>query len=71
MEKPDTIRFREFGENIRNCINEAQLPAFVLIPVVRSILDQLTEIDNKKYADDMRQYHAAQEGQSQENNTND
>ena len=53
MQKPDTIRYREFVAHLQTVINDSQLPAFVMIPVVREALQQLAQQDENQYRKDM------------------
>lgn len=59
MEKPATILHKEFREKIVEAINTSGLPAFVLVPVLESALNQVKEIADEQYANDIETYTAA------------
>ena len=56
MEKPSSILYREFSNNIANVINQSGLPAFVMVPVIQNVLHELDEISNRQYKADVEAY---------------
>ena len=62
MNKPSTIAYREFVEKIQQALDTANLPAFVIIPVLRDALAQLVQLDEQQYKRDEAEYRAALQG---------
>lgn len=58
MDKPTTMRHREFKADLISLINESGLPAFVLIPVVEQALSELKAIEEQQYLEDKAHYEA-------------
>ena len=66
MNTPDTIRYRAFAANIQRVVNEAHLPPFVMIPVLREALAQLVKQDERQYQADMELMKAANDSEPKE-----
>ena len=58
MDKPTTMRHREFKTDLISLINESGLPAFVLVPVMEQALSELKAIEEQQYLADKAQYEA-------------
>lgn len=43
------LKKREFEENLVNLINESNLPAFVLKPVVKDLFEQLNLLEQQQF----------------------
>lgn len=56
MNKPATLLQREFKDKIVNAINESNLPAFVLVPVLEQALIEVKNIEEKQYEADKAAY---------------
>ena len=52
---PDTVRYRKFVTELQRAVNDASLPAFAMIPVVRELLAQLVRMDERQYTEDVNQ----------------
>ena len=55
MKNTYAVRYRQFIANIQKVINEAGLPAFAMIPVVREALQQLIRQDELQYQNGLKQ----------------
>lgn len=60
-EKPAQILQHEFAEKLVAIINESQLPAFVLIPVVEQALGNLRTIEQEQYKSALAEYESVEE----------
>jgi len=58
MDKPTTMRHREFKTYLISLINESGLPAFVLVPVMEQALSELKAIEEQQYLEDKANYEA-------------
>lgn len=58
MDKPTTMRHREFKTDLISLINESGLPAFVLVPVMEQALSELKAIEEQQYLEDKANYEA-------------
>lgn len=56
MNKPATLLQREFKDKIVNAINESNLPAFVLVPILEQALAEVKNIEEKQYEADKAAY---------------
>lgn len=61
MDKPTTMRHREFKTDLISLINESGLPAFVLVPVMEQVLSELKAIEEQQYLEDKKHYEEAEE----------
>ena len=59
MQKPETIRYREFVEKFQTLLNESDLPAFVVLTAVREAIVQLEAIDERQYQRDLKEWTKA------------
>lgn len=58
MNKPSTIIYEEFRQELANTVNKSGLPAFVIELVLRDYLDEIIAIRQKQYQADMAEYEA-------------
>lgn len=56
MEKPISIVYEEFKQELANLINNYGLPAFVVEPVLRDYLNEIKIIKEKQYEMEKAQY---------------
>ena len=56
MQKPSTIIYREFKDELQELINSSSLPAFVLLPVMRDVVRQLEKIEERQYQRDVEEW---------------
>lgn len=61
MEKPSSIRYREFLDNIISAINNSGLPAFVMIPAVQNVLSELQTLSAQQFKEDTIAWNKQQE----------
>lgn len=61
MEKPSTVLHREFVGKLQDIINGSNLPAFVLIPVLRNALGQLEQLEERQYQMDAAAWNEARQ----------
>ena len=59
MEKPSTVVYREFVDKIQEAVNTSNLPAFVIIPVIKDTLDQLVRLEERQYQHDAAEWNKA------------
>lgn len=57
-EKPATLLQREFREKIVEAVNCSNLPAFVLVPILEQVLDEVKRIEEQQYEADKAEYEA-------------
>lgn len=43
------LKHRKFKEDLVNLINEAELPAFMLKPIISELLEQLNQLEERQY----------------------
>ena len=43
------LKHRKFKEDLVNLINEAELPAFMLKPIMTELLEQLNQLEETQY----------------------
>lgn len=53
MEKPTSIVYQEFRENLVRLINSSGLPAFIIESVLKETLDEVTKIKQTQFEKDM------------------
>lgn len=53
MEKPTSIVYQEFRENLVRLINTSGLPAFIIEPVLKETLDEVIKIKQTQFEKDM------------------
>lgn len=56
IQKPMTVAMDEFKESFIKLINDAELPAWVLIYLIEPILKELQEIDSNNREQNFTQY---------------
>lgn len=56
MKKPITVARQEFAENMVNVINSSELPAFVMLEVIRNCMAELSALADKQYRIEKEQY---------------
>ena len=59
MNKPSTIIYEEFKQNLAALINNSGLPAFVIEPVLRDFLNETRTIAQRQYQADVTEYENA------------
>lgn len=59
MNKPSTIIYEEFKQNLAALINNSGLPAFVIELVLRDFLNETRIIAQKQYKEDVAEYEKA------------
>lgn len=59
MEKPITLIRAEFIKNITQTINTSQLPAFVIEPILSSLLEEVRTVAKRQYEIDKTKYEQA------------
>ncbi len=59
MMRPAIIECREFTKRLQELLNDSNLPAFVIIPVVRNALLQLEAIDENEYKNAVNEWEKA------------
>ena len=45
------LKNQEFKENIVKVINESQLPAFIIKPIIKEIYEQVITLEQNQYAE--------------------
>jgi hypothetical protein len=56
MNKPSTIIYEEFKQDLANLINKSGLPAFIIEPVLRDYLIEIKTLAQKQYQADKAEY---------------
>lgn len=56
MNKPSTIIYEEFKQNLANLINDSGLPAFIIEPVLRDYLNEVRLMAQRQYQADKAAY---------------
>lgn len=56
MNKPSTIIYEEFKQNLASLINNSGLPAFIIEPVLQSYLNETRAIMQRQYQADKAEY---------------
>lgn len=56
IEKPTIVAKREFMEELKNLINNAGLPAFILRPIFTEFTNQIAEIEEQQYLAEKANY---------------
>ena len=59
MNKPSTIIYEEFKQNLATLINNSGLPAFVIEPVLRDFLNETRIMAQRQYQADKAEYENA------------
>lgn len=66
MEKPLNLRIEEVRNQIANTINEANLPAYILKPIVKDFYTQLQNLEQQELIQAQRQYEKSLNKQKNE-----
>jgi hypothetical protein len=61
MNKPTTIVYEEFKQDLANLINNSGLPAFIIEPVLRDYLNETRAIMQRQYQLDKAEYEKSLE----------
>lgn len=56
MNKPSTIVYEEFKQNLANLINNCGLPAFIIEPVLQNYLNEMRMVMHRQYQSDLAEY---------------
>lgn len=56
MEKPLNLKLKEIKEQIANIINQANLPAYILKPIVKEFYNQLEILEQQELIQAQKQY---------------
>lgn len=64
--KPITVVRQEFIENIVNEINTCGLPLFVVEPILKDLLDEVSSAVKRQYETEKAQYEQALASQNKE-----
>ena len=56
MNKPSTIIYEEFKQNLASLINNCGLPAFVIEPVLRDYTNEIKSLAQRQYQLDKAEY---------------
>lgn len=56
MNKPSTIIYEEFKQDLANLINNSGLPAFIIEPVLRDYLNEVRLMAQRQYQADKAAY---------------
>ena len=63
VEKPTTMLMEEFKEKFVQLLNEAQLPAWVLLYLIEPYVEQLRQMKEAVEEEEKRNYEAAIKGE--------
>ena len=56
MEKPITVIYEEFKNDLASLISNAGLPAFIIAPVLQDYLNEINMIKERQYQAEKAQY---------------
>lgn len=56
MNKPSTVIYEEFKQDLANLINKSGLPAFVIEPVLQNYLNETRTVVQRQYQADKTAY---------------
>ena len=59
MNKPSTIIYEEFKQELANLINNSSLPAFIMESVLQNYLNEIRIIAQRQYQIDKDEYQKA------------
>lgn len=68
INKPTTIVRQEFIDNLKKLINNSELPAFVIEPVLRDFLEEVKMVVKKQYEIDKSYYEKIISEKDKDNN---
>lgn len=66
MNKPSTIIYEEFKQNLASLINNCGLPAFVIEPILKDYSNEVKVLAQKQYQLDLAEYKDSLEKQKEE-----
>lgn len=66
MEKPLNLRIEEVRNQIANTINEANLPAYILKPIVKDFYTQLQNLEQQELIQAEKEYQKSLKKQKNE-----
>lgn len=61
MNKPSTIIYEEFKQDLANLINKSGLPAFIIEPVLKDYLTEIKALAQRQYQMDKSEYEKSLE----------
>lgn len=56
MNKPLILKKKELEENLVKLINESEVPAFIILPIIEKINNQLIDLDKEDYLKTKEEY---------------
>lgn len=68
MEKPLNLRIEEIKNQIANTINEANLPAYILKPIVKDFYTQLQNLEQQELIQAQKQYEKSLKDEKKQKN---
>ena len=71
MNKPSTIIYEEFKQDLANLINNSGLPAFVIEPVLQNYLNETRMIMQRQYQADKDEYEKSLAEETNNNKVGD
>lgn len=60
MDKPITVKRRDFIANMERTVNDSELPAFVICEILKSLLETLTRAAGVELQRDVKAWEEAQ-----------
>ena len=66
MEKPLNLKLKEIKEQIANIINQANLPAYILKPIVKEFYNQLEILEQQELIQAEKEYQNSLKKQKNE-----
>lgn len=58
MEKPISLRLRDFKNDAVNLVNNSGLPLFIVEPILRDVLSAVQTKANQEYLEDKARYES-------------
>lgn len=68
MEKPLNLKIEEIRKQIMNIINEANLPAYILKPIIKDFYMQLQNLERQELIQAEKQYEKSLETEKKTEN---
>lgn len=65
------LKERKIREDIVNAINDANLPAFILKPIIKELYDEIIALDNEQYAEALKIKEAQEKEETKEEDKKD
>ena len=66
MNKPSSIIYEEFKQDLANLINNSGLPAFIIEPVLKDYLNEIKLLAQRQYQADKVEYEKSLANQTKE-----